>query len=71
MNAGIYVLSREMEPLLPDQGDHEDSTFPRLAQEHRLGAYKSRAYWRSVDTVKDMSEVAKELERRLMTSFLA
>ncbi len=71
MNAGIYVLSREIEPLLPDQGDHEDSTFPRLAQERRLGAYKSRAYWRSVDTVKDMSEVAKELERRLMTSLLA
>lgn len=71
MNAGIYVLSREVEPLLPDQGDHEDSTFPRLAQERRLGAYKSRAYWRSVDTVKDISEVSKELEKRLMTSFLA
>lgn len=71
MNAGIYVFSREVEPLLPDQGDHEDSTFPRLAQERRLGAYKSRAYWRSVDTVKDISEVSKELETRLMTSFLA
>lgn len=71
MNAGIYVFSREVERMLPDQGDHEDSTFPRLAQERRLGAYKSRAYWRSVDTVKDISEVAKELEKRLMTSFLA
>jgi len=71
MNAGIYVLSREVEPLLPEQGDHEDSTFPSLAQERRLGAYKSRAYWRSVDTVKDISEVSKELEKRLMTSFLA
>lgn len=71
MNAGIYVLSREVEPLLPDQGDHEDSTFPRLAQEKRLGAYKSRAYWRSVDTVKDISEVSTELEKRLMTSFMA
>lgn len=71
MNAGIYILSRELETMLPEQGDHEDSTFPQLALERRLGAYKSRAYWRSVDTVKDMSEVAKELEKRLMTSFLA
>lgn len=71
LNAGIYVLSREVESLLPDQGDHEDSTFPRLAQERRLGAFKSRAYWRSVDTVKDLSEVHKELEKRLLTSFLA
>lgn len=71
MNAGIYILSRELETMLPEQGDHEDSTFPQLAAERRLGAYKSRAYWRSVDTVKDMAEVAKELEKRLMTSFLA
>ncbi|HXF81866.1 MAG TPA: nucleotidyltransferase family protein [bacterium] len=71
MNAGIYVLSRQVEPLLPTLGDHEDSTFPTLARERQLGAYKSRAYWRSVDTVKDVTEVSKELERRLMTSFLA
>lgn len=71
INAGIYVLSREVAKLLPDQGDHEDSTFPRLAAERRLGAFKSRAYWRSVDTVKDLSEVHKELEKRLLTSFLA
>jgi NDP-sugar pyrophosphorylase family protein len=71
MNAGIYILSRELESMLPEQGDHEESTFPQLALERRLGAYRSRAYWRSVDTVKDMSEVAKELEKRLMTSFLA
>ncbi len=71
MNAGIYVLARELATLLPEHGDHEDSTFPQLALERRLGAYKSRAYWRSVDTVKDISEVGKELEKRLMTSFLA
>lgn len=71
INAGIYVLSREVEPLLPAQGDHEDSTFPRLAEQRRLGAFKSRGYWRSVDTVKDLSEVNKELEKRLLTSFLA
>ncbi len=71
MNAGIYVLSREIESLLPDQGDHETSTFPQLAAERQLRAFKSRSYWRSVDTVKDLSEVTKELEKRLLTSFIA
>jgi len=71
LNAGIYVLSREIGPLLPDQGDHEDTTFPRLAAERRLGAFKSRSYWRAVDTVKDLSEIQKDLEQRLLTSFLA
>lgn len=70
VNAGIYVLAREVERLLPDQGDHEDSTFPRLAAERQLGAFKSRSYWRAVDTAKDLSEVHKELEQRLITSFL-
>lgn len=71
MNAGIYVLSREVKSLLPDQGDHETTTFPQLAAEQQLGAFKSRSYWRSVDTVKDLSEVTKELEKRLLTSFIS
>jgi len=71
VNAGIYVLSREIEQFLPDQGDHEDTTFPRLSAERKLAAFKSRSYWRAVDTVKDLSEVHKELEQRLLTSFLA
>ncbi len=71
INAGIYVLSREVISLFPEAGDHETTTFPHLAEQRRLGAYKSRAYWRSVDTVKDLSEVSRELERRLLTSFSA
>jgi NDP-sugar pyrophosphorylase family protein len=71
INAGIYVLSREVIPELPEVGDHENTAFPRLAEQRRLGGYKSRAYWRSVDTVKDLSEVSRELERRLLTSFSA
>ncbi len=61
INAGIYLLSTEVLPLLPDRGDHEDTTFPALATEGRLGAYQSRAFWRGVDTVKDLSEVSGAL----------
>jgi NDP-sugar pyrophosphorylase family protein len=71
INAGIYVLSRQAIEQFPESGDHETTTFPRLAEQRLLGAYKSRDYWRAVDTVKDLSEVSRELERRLLTSFLA
>jgi NDP-sugar pyrophosphorylase family protein len=71
INGGIYILSRAIYDYLPDQGDHEDTTFPRLAQERRLHAYPSRAFWRSVDTVKDLSEVTKELEQRLIAALLS
>lgn len=61
INAGVYVLSRTILPLLPERGDHEDTTFPRLAAEGRLAAYPSRAFWRGVDTVKDLEEVTAAL----------
>ncbi len=62
INAGIYLFSPEVLPLLPERGDHEDTTFPRLAAEGRLGAYRSRAFWRGVDTAKDLAEVARALK---------
>ncbi len=71
INAGIYALSRDVMPLLPEVGDHERSTFPELARQRRLGAFRSEAYWRSVDTIKDLREVSREMEQRLLTGFLA
>ena len=71
INAGIYVLSREAIAMMPEVGDHERTTFPELAAKRRLGAFKSTGYWRSVDTVKDLSEVRQELEQRLLSAFLA
>jgi NDP-sugar pyrophosphorylase family protein len=61
INAGIYVLSREFLDLLPGKGDHETTTFPTLAEEGRLFGFRSSAYWRPVDSIKDVSEAAKEL----------
>ena len=61
VNAGIYVFSREFFGLLPDRGDHETTTFPKLAAEGRLFGYKSSAYWRPVDSIKDVAEAEREL----------
>jgi NDP-sugar pyrophosphorylase family protein len=61
VNAGLYVLSRPFFDLLPDVGDHEDTAFPLLAERGQLRAYRSRAYWRAIDTVKDLTEATKEL----------
>jgi NDP-sugar pyrophosphorylase family protein len=69
INAGIYVLSPALRDRLPEHGDHEMTTFPDLARSGLLGAYKTRAYWRTVDTIKDVNEVAAELQRRLLTLF--
>jgi len=60
VNAGIYIFNREIMDLLPDVGDHEDQTFPKLPKE-RFIVYKSHDYWRGVDTVKDKTEADAEV----------
>lgn len=61
VNAGIYVLSPEFFHRLPAKGDHETTTFPELAAEGKLFGFKSRAYWRAVDSLKDLKEAEREL----------
>lgn len=56
INAGVYVLDRDIFSELPELGDHETETFPRLAQDGKISAYRSRAFWRSVDSFKDLRE---------------
>jgi NDP-sugar pyrophosphorylase family protein len=66
VNAGVYVFSPEFTALLPERGDHERTTFPRLARERRLAGFSlpQGAYWRAIDTAKDLTEAAKELAAR-------
>ena len=61
LSAGVYVLNREFFAGLPDKGDHEDALFPRLAAEGKLYGFRSRSYWKAIDTVKDLNEAAEQL----------
>jgi NDP-sugar pyrophosphorylase family protein len=54
VSCGIYVLGEEAIELLPERGDHEDSTFPDLARRGRLRAYRNRGLWITVNTPKDL-----------------
>jgi NDP-sugar pyrophosphorylase family protein len=63
INGGIYVLEPECIDLLPDKGDHEDSTFPELARDGKLGGYRIEGYWKGIDTVKDVIEATNDLEQ--------
>ena len=63
INAGIYILSPEFFQRLPEKGDHETTTFPELASEGKLFGFKSRAYWRPVDSIKDLTEAERELQQ--------
>jgi NDP-sugar pyrophosphorylase family protein len=54
VNAGVYVLDDEALERLPERGDHEQSTFPALAEEGRLFAFRHEGLWITVNTPKDL-----------------
>jgi NDP-sugar pyrophosphorylase family protein len=54
VNSGVYVLDDEALSRLPERGDHEQSTFPELAAEGKLRAYRHEGVWLTVNTPKDL-----------------
>jgi NDP-sugar pyrophosphorylase family protein len=54
VNMGLYVLDDEAIARLPERGDHEQTTFPELAQEGRLLAFRHEGIWLTVNTPKDL-----------------
>ena len=59
VNCGNYVLTDEAIARFPEKGDHESTTFPELAAEGRLRAYRHAGLWLTVNTPKEL-RVASE-----------
>jgi len=62
VNSGVYVLGEAALALLPEKGDHEQSTFPQLAQERRLHAHRHDGVWLTVNTPKDLRRATEFVE---------
>jgi Nucleoside-diphosphate-sugar pyrophosphorylase involved in lipopolysaccharide biosynthesis/translation initiation factor 2B, gamma/epsilon subunits (eIF-2Bgamma/eIF-2Bepsilon) len=62
VNCGIYVLSEGALARFPERGDHESSTFPELAAEGALHAYRHEGVWLTVNTPKELRVAAEYVE---------
>jgi NDP-sugar pyrophosphorylase family protein len=62
VNCGVYVLGEEALARLPGRGDHETTTFPELAAERRLRAYRHEGLWLTVNTPKDLRRAEEQIE---------
>jgi NDP-sugar pyrophosphorylase family protein len=62
VNSGVYALGDEAIELLPERGDHEQSTFPELAAAGRLRGYRHKGVWLTVNTPKDLTRAADFME---------
>lgn len=63
VNSGVYVLDEEAVARLPERGDHEDTTFPELAREGKLFAFRNESYWLTVNTPKQLREAEEFMEQ--------
>jgi mannose-1-phosphate guanylyltransferase len=65
INGGVYVgNARRLLDDLPEKGDIERETFPKLAAAGQVTAYPYRGFWSLVDSVKDIQEVESQLKAR-------
>jgi NDP-sugar pyrophosphorylase family protein len=62
VSCGVYLLDEEALERLPEHGDHETTTFPDLAAEGKLHAFRHDGTWLTVNTPKDL-RVADEFVR--------
>ena len=62
VNSGVYVLGEDALARFPETGDHETSTFPELAAERRLRAYRHAGVWLTVNTPKDLRRADEFME---------
>jgi NDP-sugar pyrophosphorylase family protein len=54
VSCGVYVLGEEALARFPERGDHELTTFPELAAEGTLRAFRHEGVWLTVNTPKDL-----------------
>jgi NDP-sugar pyrophosphorylase family protein len=63
VNIGCYVLGDEAVARLPERGDHEQTTFPELASERKLLAWKHEGIWLTVNTPKQLRQAVEWFEQ--------
>jgi len=65
INGGIYVASaKRIIGLLPERGDVERETFPKLAASGQVMAYPYKGFWSLIDSIKDIQDFEKDLKSR-------
>lgn len=63
INGGVYVLNGpKIAKILPDKGDIERETFPKLVAHGELISYPYYGEWVFIDSIKDLNELEESLQ---------
>ncbi len=64
-STGIYVFDQKILGYLPDRGDVEKTTFPRLSDERKLRAYRHLGSFVTVNSLRELEEAEAQLSRTI------
>jgi mannose-1-phosphate guanylyltransferase len=63
INGGVYIINaQKILKHLPEKGDIERETFPKLVQYAEIVSYPYYGFWNLIDSIKDLHEVEHELK---------
>ncbi len=62
-SSGIYLFQREVAKLLPGHGDVERTTFPLLARRKKLGVYRHKGSFITVNSLRELEEAEEQLQK--------
>lgn len=68
VSTGIYAFNHEVLQYLPAKGNIEVETFPKLARLGKIAAYRHRGFWGTVNTLKDLNELERELSQGVLST---
>jgi NDP-sugar pyrophosphorylase family protein len=60
-SSGVYVFDKRVSEYLPNTGDVEKTTFPRLTRENHLMTYVHRGSFLTVNSIRELEEADREL----------
>ncbi len=63
INGGVYIINvQKIAKHLPEEGDIERETFPKLVQYAEIVSYPFYGFWSLIDSIKDLHEVETEMK---------
>ncbi|MFF2748854.1 NDP-sugar synthase [Kitasatospora sp. NPDC058048] len=57
VNGGVYAFEPGVVPLLPDRGDHANTTLPHLVRLRQMAGYRADGFWCAVNTPTDLRDL--------------
>ena len=63
ISTGVYVFDKAIAKHLPQQGDIERATFPKLSRQRKLAAYRHTGSFITVNSLRELEEAEAALEK--------